>query len=391
MTDQQSDGDQQSGGPLRGLLVVAVEQAVAAPLCTARLADAGARVIKVERAGGDFARGYDQAAGGDSSYFAWANHGKESLVLDIKDEADAALLDRIIARADVLVQNLAPGALARAGFDPVQLRGRHERLITCDISGYGDGEAVQGLKAYDLLVQAESGLLAVSGGEDSPGRIGVSLCDIGTGVTAYGAILEALIQRSVSGKGTGLAVSLFDVAAEWMTVPLVHAETGDGAPGRVGLRHPSIAPYGGYETGDGRLTLIAVQNEREWDRLCREALSRPDLADDERFAGNVARVENRDALEAELQAVTATLSSEELRSRLRRASVAYGALNSVDELSAHPALRRRSLTSSSGVALSLPAHPVLNDARNTADGLGRRVVPTPGQHTAAIRAEFSGR
>ncbi len=370
--------------PLDGVLVVAVEQALAAPLCSSRLADAGARVIKVERAEGDFARGYDQAAGGDSSYFAWANHGKESLVLDFKTKSDAELLHRIIDQADVLIQNLAPGALARAGFAPSELQARNERLITCDISGYGDGDAVAALKAYDLLVQAESGLLAVSGADDAPGRIGVSLCDIGTGVTAYAAILEALVQRSVTGRGSTLSVSLFDVAAEWMTVPLVHAETGSGAPARVGLKHPSIAPYGAFPTADHRQVLIAVQNEREWVRLCGQALGRPDLADDARFGSNVSRVQHRAELEEELGSITSTMTAAELRQRLLAASVAFGALNSVDDLSKHPALRRRSVTSSEGTDLSLPAHPVVGD--RTAES---RAVPALGAHSESIRAEFT--
>ncbi len=370
-------------GPLDGILVIAIEQALAAPLCSSRLADAGARVIKVERAEGDFARGYDQAAGGDSSYFAWANHGKESLVLDFKNESDARLLHRIIDSADVLIQNLAPGALARAGFDQAELRARNERLITCDISGYGQGDAVAGLKAYDLLVQAESGLLAVSGGEDSPGRIGVSLCDIGTGVTAYSAILEALIKRSITGLGSALAVSLFDVAAEWMTVPLVHAETGSGAPRRVGLKHPSIAPYGAFSTADGRQTLIAVQNEREWIRLCSEALNHPALGQDTRFNSNVNRVQNRSELEAEMQAITSTMSADELRRRLNNAAIAYGALNSVDDVSDHPALRRRSVVSSTGTDLSLPAHPVVAERSDEP-----RHVPELGEHSQRLRSEF---
>jgi len=271
-----------SAQPLTGLLVVAMEQAVAAPLCTARMVDAGERVIKLERDSGDFARGYDTAAGGDSSYFAWLNHGKESLVVNFKDAEDAALLQRLLSKADVFVQNLAPGALDKHGFSDTELRKRYPNLITCNITGYGDSESVKGLKAYDLLVQAESGLLAVSGAPDAPGRIGVSLCDIGCGVTAYAGILEALIQRSIQHQGSSVNVSLFDVAAEWMSVPLVHAETGDGAPMPVGLQHPSIAPYGAYQTADHKTTLLSIQNESEWQRFCETALELPGLA-------NVAR------------------------------------------------------------------------------------------------------
>ncbi len=266
--------------PLQGMLVIAVEQAVAAPLCTARLADAGARVIKIERASGDFARAYDQAAGGESSYFAWLNHGKQSLVLDFKQEQDAALLHRLIGEADVLVQNLAPGAMLRAGFGAEAMRKRHPRLVTCDISGYGEAPELAHLKAYDLLLQAESGLIEISGGPGEPGRIGISLCDIGAGVTAHAAILEALLLRERSGNGSGVAVSLFDVAAEWMSVPFIHEVHGEGAPGRGGLHHPSIAPYGAYETRDGIKTILSIQNEREWVRLCEKVLERDDVAAD---------------------------------------------------------------------------------------------------------------
>ncbi|MEM9280039.1 MAG: CoA transferase, partial [Pseudomonadota bacterium] len=242
--------------PLEGLLVVAVEQAVAAPLCTARLADAGARVIKIERESGDFARGYDSAAKGDSSYFLWLNQGKQSVVLNYREEEGRALLEAMLSKADVFVQNMAPGALERAGFSSEGLRERYPKLITCDISGYGESEELSAMKAYDLLVQAESGLVSISGGPNELGRIGVSICDIGAGMTAHAAILEALIQRGITSKGSGVATSLFEVASEWMTVPLIHAEHGKGAPRRVGLNHPSIAPYGAYQTQEGDETLI---------------------------------------------------------------------------------------------------------------------------------------
>ena len=370
--------------PLHGITCVTVEQAVAAPICTARLVDAGARVIKIERDTGDFARGYDSAAAGDSSYFGWANQGKESIVLDIKDAQDAALLQRMIAGADVFVQNLAPGALDRLGFGSATLRERHPALITCDISGYGDAPEVAKKRAYDLLVQAESGLIEVSGGPGERGRIGVSICDVGTGVTAYAAIVEALVGRSVTGVGDGLAVSLFDVAAEWMTVPfLQHAADGIG-PSRVGLRHPTIAPYGAYQTADGSLTLISIQNEREWIRLCDDVLRQGGFAVDPRFDSNEARVANRPELEAALNTIVAALDAETFRSRLDDAAIAWGAVNSLNELAEHPALRTRTATSSFGTSFRLPAHPVRS---------GRAVeggqIPTVGSHTAALRAEFS--
>lgn len=381
--------------PLAGLLVVAVEQAVAAPLSTARLADAGARVIKIERPGGDFARGYDKAAHGDSSYFVWTNHGKESVELDFKTEDGARLLDRLISRADVFVQNLAPGAMSRSGFSSEKLREKYPRLITCDISGYGYDEAVRGLKAYDLLVQAESGLVSISGSPGEHGRIGVSLCDIGAGVTAHAGILEALIERGITDKGSGLSVSLFDVAAEWMSVPLIHSETGEGSPARVGLKHPSIAPYGAFPSSDGTLTLISIQNEREWFRLCEKVLKAPGLAVDERFNSNVNRVGHRDACDSAIGAITSNMTSEEFRKALNTSSIAYGALNSVEDLSKHIALRRRSVRNTDDHVLSLPAHPVNRDAYPSGNingpdvsSGGARRVPQAGEHTAAIRKEF---
>src|ERR1700733_1688124 len=250
--------------PLEGLLVVALEQAVAAPYCSSRLADAGARVIKIERPEGDFARGYDKAANGLSSYFVWLNRGKQSLVADIKKPEDAALLHRILAQADVFIQNLAPGAAARAGFGSKTLRGRFPRLITVDISGYGDTGDYATMKAYDLLVQAESGLAMITGHPAGPGRVGVSACDIACGMAAHAAVLEALYERSQTGQGKALEVSLFDGIADWMNVPLMHYEGTGKAPQRVGLAHPSICPYGAFSTKDGHSVLIAIQNEREW-------------------------------------------------------------------------------------------------------------------------------
>ncbi len=374
--------------PLAGITVVAVEQAVAAPLCTARMVDAGARVIKVERQGGDFARGYDRAGGGDSSYFAWTNHGKESIVLDIKDGDDAGLLHALVADADVFVQNLAPGALARLGFGSEELRSLNQRLITCDISGYGESDEVADKKAYDLLVQAESGLIAVSGGPNELGRIGVSICDIGTGMTAYTALLEALISRSVTGRGSGVRVSLFDVAAEWMTVPFAQQVHGDGGPARVGLRHPTIAPYGAYETVEGNLTLISIQNEREWDRLCSDVLDKAELASDTRFSSNNDRVANRVELDAALSSVISTLTKDAFQERLLAASIAYGMVSSLDDLVGHPALRRRSVVSSSGRAIDLPAHPV---RRSGSTDQPTPAVPKLGEHSAAIRQEMAQR
>ena len=246
--------------PFSDLLVVSVEQALAAPLCTSRLVDMGARVIKIERAGGDFARGYDAAVDGESSYFVWTNQGKESVVLDLKSEKDVALMSRLLAKADVFVQNLAPGAMARAGFASDEMRKKHPRLITCDISGYVEAGPASKLKAYDFLVQAEAGLVDVSGAPDGLGRIGVSICDIGAGMTAHAAIVEALFYRERTGEGYGVSVSLFGVASEWMNVPLMQYEYGGKAPRRVGLMHPTIQPYAAFTVQDRSQVIIAIQN-----------------------------------------------------------------------------------------------------------------------------------
>lgn len=372
-------------GALDNLLVVSIEQAVAAPLCTARLADSGARVIKVERAEGDFARGYDTAAKGESSYFTWLNQGKQSVCLDFKDPADAKTLWSILGRADVLVQNLSPGALARAGFTEQALHEHNTRLIICNVSGYGDTGPAAEKRAYDLLVQAESGIISVSGDIDAPGRVGVSICDIGAGVTAYGAILEAIIKRSSTGKGETLSISLFDVAAEWMSVPFMHAEFGEGAPKPAGLRHPSIAPYGAFSCKDGQLILISIQNEREWHRFCEDVLSAPELLQLDEYNTNNNRVKNRTQLEIAINRITLTLSATEFSQRLQAAAIAFGAINSASQLSSHSAFRSRVVTNAQGTAMPLPAHPV-QQASDT--GSVNRSAPSIGQHTDVIKAEF---
>ncbi len=367
--------------PLEGILVVALEQAVAAPLATAKLAEAGARVIKVERPEGDFARGYDAAAAGTASYFAWLNGGKESLALDLKAEGDRALLARLLARADVFVQNLGPGAADRLGFGAPALRAARPELVCCDIAGYAADTPLAAAKAYDLLIQAESGLVAISGAPGGYGRIGVSVADIATGTNAALAISQALLRRFRTGVGAHLALSLFDSMAEWMTVPLANAEAG-APPGQAGLAHPSIAPYGAFETADGALLLLAVQSDREW-RALAAAMGREALGGDPRFASNGARVANRAATDAAVADWIATLPRDAARAALEGARIAAGQVSGLEDLAAHPALRRRGQPVPGGVA-SLP------DSAIRADWVAPRPVPALDEHGPAIRAEFAG-
>jgi crotonobetainyl-CoA:carnitine CoA-transferase CaiB-like acyl-CoA transferase len=374
----------QAGGALAGITVLALEQAVAAPYCTSRLADAGARVIKVERAEGDFARGYDRAAKGMSSYFAWLNRGKESLVADIKAAADAALLHRILAHADVFVQNLLPGAAARAGFGSGELRARHPRLVTVDISGYGDEGPYAAMKSYDMLVQAETGLASITGGPEAPARAGVSVCDIAAGMYAHQAVLEALIRRGRTGEGASIKVSLFDGMADWMAVPLLFSDYGPGAPRRVGLSHPSVAPYDPFPSADGTPVLISIQNDREWQRFCADVLERPGLAADPDFATNVQRVANRARMDAIIREGFARHGTEALCARLLAAGIAFARVNSVADFSRHPQLRRVRVQTPAG-EIALPAPPPVVDG-DRAPALGP--VPALDAHGEAIRKEF---
>lgn len=370
-------------GPLAGVLVVALEQAVAAPLCSARLADAGARVIKIERPGGDFARGYDRAVKGHSAYFVWVNRGKESIVLDIKEAEDRALLARMIARADVFVQNLAPGAAARAGFDSAALRRRHPRLITCDISGYGDRGPLRDRKAYDLLVQAESGLVSLTGTPAAAGRVGVSVCDIAAGMNAWGGVLEALLARTHSGRGAGVSVSLFDAMADWMSVPLLQTVYGDRPPRRHGLAHPTIAPYGAFDTADGVQVVISIQNDREWRRFCAEILGNAALAEHPDYVDNPSRVAHRAALDGMIAGVFVAHSAAVLTERLDRAGIAFGRVNGAGDLADHPQLRQWPVALGDDV-VALNAPPVHRS--DAAEEFA--AVPTLDQHGAALRAEF---
>ncbi len=367
--------------PLEGLLVVAVEQAVAAPYCTSRLADAGARVIKIERPEGDFARGYDDVAKGQSSYFVWLNRGKESVVLDLAAEDDRAELGRLIAKADILVQNLKPGALARLGFPIEALRKRHPSLICCSISGYGDSGPLAQRKAYDLLIQTETGLTSITGGPESPGRVGVSIVDIATGAAAHAAILEALIARGRSGRGTDIRISMFDVMADWLTVPLLNAEAGK-PPKRVGLGHPTISPYGVFIAKDGKPILISIQNDREWRSLCKGVLGEATLADDPRFATNLARVRHRPQTDGRVAEAFAAATHDELVERLAKADIAFAEVNGMEELSRHPHLRRASLETPKG-EIAYPAPAAIFDGKPRRLG----AVPELGSHTQSVRGE----
>src|SRR5262252_7486980 len=368
--------------PLDGLLVVSIEQAVAAPTCTCRLADAGARIIKVERPEGDFARYYDKVASGESAYFVWLNRGKESAVLDLGKPADKALLEAMLAKADVFVQNLKPGAIAKLGFAVERLRRDHPRLIVCSISGYGETGPYAARKAYDLLIQAESGLASVTGGPEAPARVGVSVVDVAAGLNAYQAILEALIARSRTGQGAALSVSMFDAMAEWMTVPLLQQEGGQ-PPRRLGLAHPSIAPYGVFRTRDGVDILISIQNDREWRVLAEKVLGDKALAADPAFATNPDRVARRTETDARVAAVFAAADADPLAERLAAADIAFARVTDMAALGRHPHLRRITVGLPSG-SVSYPAPAVLQT------GESRRYGPVPalGAHTENVRAEF---
>ncbi len=368
---------------LDGLLVVSLEQAVAAPYCSCKLADAGARVIKVERPEGDFARNYDAAVGGMSSYFVWLNRGKQSLVANIKDPDDANLLRQLLAQADVFIQNLAPGAAARAGFGSEALRELFPRLITVDISGYGEGNAYSGMKAYDLLVQAESGLAGITGHPAGPGRVGVSACDIACGMAAHAGVLEALIARGKTGLGRSLKVSLFDGMADWMNVPLLYFEGSGHTPERVGLAHPSICPYGAFTTADGSSVLIAIQNEREWMSFCTHFMEDPSVARCPGFDSNTARIANRAEVDGTVAAAFATRSHAEAAKLLTAGSTAFGFVNDLAGFARHPALRRVQVRTPNG-QVTMAAPPVLHG--DGADVLGP--VPSVGEHSASIRSEF---
>ncbi|WPO40900.1 CaiB/BaiF CoA-transferase family protein [Tardiphaga sp. 42S5] len=339
--------------PLKGLTVIAVEQAVAAPFCSSRLADAGAHVIKIERPEGDFARGYDAAAKGQSSYFVWLNRGKDSVVVDLATPEGRKAMEELIANADVLLQNLKPGSMDKLGFTRERLRKDYPRLICCTITGYGDTGPYAHRKAYDLLIQAESGLASITGGPEGPSRVGVSIVDVATGAAAHAAILEALIGRSVSGEGADIRISMFDVMADWLTVPLLNAEAGN-EPKRMGLAHPSIAPYGVFRSKDGKDILISIQSEREWKVLCAKVLGNAALANDPRLVNGVERVRNRAFTDQTVSDIFGALSRDELLKRLTEADIAFAEVNTMADLTNHPHLRRITVNTPNG-EVSYPA------------------------------------
>jgi crotonobetainyl-CoA:carnitine CoA-transferase CaiB-like acyl-CoA transferase len=374
--------------PLDGVTVVSIEQAVAAPFATRQLADLGARVIKIERPdGGDFARGYDTAVQGLSSYFVWLNRSKESLTLDLKRPETGEVLERLLRRADVVVQNLAPGAAARLGLDAATLRARHARLIACTVSGYGSAGPYAAKKAYDMLVQAETGLMSITGTSEAPSRVGISVADIAAGMYAYSGILAALVSRAETGRGTSIDVSLFDALAEWMGAPACYTDYGGREPQRTGASHATIAPYELFVSRDGAEVFVAIQNAREWTRFCTTVLQQPALAADPRFASNADRVKNRPALREIVGGVFARLPAADILLRLESAAVAYARRNSVREFLDHPQLAARdrwqTIASPSGPLRALRP-PVLMDGVEPVMG----PVPSLGEHTDAILAEL---
>ncbi len=374
---------------LDNLFVISIEQAVAAPYASGKLADAGARVVKVERPEGDFARGYDADGKGFSSYFLWLNRGKESICLDLKNPEDLALTRRMLAKADVFIQNLMPGAIDRLGLNMQDLRAEHPALITCSISGYGSTGDYSQMKAYDLLIQAETGLSSITGGVNEPGRVGVSICDISAGMTAYQAILQALYARQNTGEGRHIEVSLFSALADWMNVPYVQRHYGGKTIGRPGLHHPTIAPYGVYPCGDGGLILLSIQNEREWVRLASDVLSRPDMTtapdapDAPDFSTNIARVEHRDALNTIMHEVFGRFTQAEMAKKLDEAGIAFGRLNTIDDLITHPQIQYITTMTSAGAVQMIAPGASFDGRHMVADH-----VPDLGQHSAALKKEF---
>jgi crotonobetainyl-CoA:carnitine CoA-transferase CaiB-like acyl-CoA transferase len=374
--------------PLGGITVVALEQAVAAPFATRQLADLGARVIKIERPNvGDFARGYDETVKGMSSHFVWLNRSKESLTLNLKDSRAKPILERLLERADVVVQNLAPGAARRLGLGAESLLPKYPRLIVCDVSGYGDNGPYASKKAYDLLVQAEAGVLSVTGTADTPSKVGISIGDIATGMYAYSGILTALYQREKSGKGTRIEVTLFEALAEWMGYPLYYTHFGGTAPSRTGPDHATIVPYGRYSTGDGKSIMLGLQNEREWAVFCENVIQQPELAQDPRYSSNSKRAAKRSEINALIGKVFVALTSEELIERLDASGIANARVNTPEEVWEHPQLKARNrwreIDSPAGALATLLPPVTMPDFEARLDR-----VPALGEHTERILKEF---
>jgi itaconate CoA-transferase len=367
---------------MQGLLVLSIEQAVAGPMCTLRLADSGARVIKIERPDGDTARQYDRAVNETSAYFAWLNRGKESLVLDLKTTTDLDLAFRILSKADIFVQNLVPGAAARLGLASADLTERFPRLVAVDIVGYGQDTAYRSMRAYDMLIQAESGLCSVTGTPEAPAKVGVSAADIVTGMNAHSAILESIYHREKTGRGCAIEIAMFDGMAEWMSVPLLHYEHLNRVTPRVGLAHAQIYPYGRFHCRDGDV-VIAVQNASEWRRFCAGVLLRPDLIDDVRFRDNPARVKNREPLDRLIGQALGEIDCSELTQRLETQRLAWSRYATIEDLARHPALRRIAVETPDGMEFTIAAPPFQK-------GGHRRRVPALGEHSDRIRTEFGG-
>lgn len=374
--------------PLEGVTVVSLEQAVAAPFATRQLADLGARVVKVERPGaGDFARSYDETVKGMSSHFVWLNRSKESLALDLKQDEAKETLRRLLARADVFVQNLAPGAAGRLGFGAEELRAKHPRLVHCSISGYGEGGPYTQKKAYDLLVQCEAGLVAITGGPETPSKVGISVADIAAGMYAYSGILSSLFRRERTGEGATLEVSMLEALGEWMGFPLYFAAYGDGEPKRSGASHATIAPYGPFECGDGETVFLGIQNEREWKKFCDEVLGRGGIAEDGRFSSNSRRVENRPVLHGEIESVFSGLGSDEVIEKLEGASIANARMRSVRQFLDHPQLKARDRWREFGSPVG-PLCGLLPPAMPDGQEPVMAPIPEVGEHNEKILAEL---
>ena len=368
---------------LDGIQVITLEQAVAAPYASGKLAQAGARVIKIEREEGDFARRYDSDVNGLSAYFVWLNHGKESVCLNIKDAEDLLILKNIISKSDIFIQNLMPGATNRLGISSKSLREKYPSLITCDISGYGQNGPYSKMKAYDLLIQAESGLANINGSSQEPGRVGVSVCDIAAGMTAFQAILQALIGRNKSGLGRGIEVSLFHSLADWMNVPYLQTVYGKRKVKRAGLHHATIAPYGVYKCKQDELILISIQNEREWSSLCSLVLEKADLIKNDNFSSNSNRVINRNMLDQIINDMFGSMLRKDIIKKLQDADIAYGQLSTIEDLNKHPQSNFISVQTSEGEISLLSPGAVINGEEVT---FGK--VPFLGEHTDKIKNEY---